>query len=222
MGKRIYITESQVNYLISQEALLNEGVSEIINLIKSGKLSTSAIKDLVKKGLITASLAVAVMQGIDGLTANAVESPEPDSAIENVADDWVLAADDVVVTVYNAVKEQCNSDPSLTASMFKINLDDPASHRIVALERTFRKELGLEYGDVIKIEGTYRGKQDGIYRVEDTMNKRFAGQHKVDVLVDNDIRYGGTTPDKPAKLYILRDPSKTSHYINQMAPEASK
>ena len=31
----------------------------------------------------------------------------------------------VTCTVYNAVAEQCNSDPSHTASMFKLDLKNP-------------------------------------------------------------------------------------------------
>lgn len=54
------------------------------------------------------------------------------------------------------------------------------------MERTFMKELGVKYGDVVKIEGT--GKYDGVWQIQDTMNKRFAGQHKIDILTTN--KYG--------------------------------
>lgn len=138
------------------------------------------------------------------------------------ADQWALAADDVIVTVYNAVKGQCNNDPAHTASMFRLNLQDVASHKIMAMERTFMKELGLKYGDVVKLEGTYKGLQDGIYQIQDTMNKRFAGKHKVDILVPNNVKFGGTAKGTTAKIYTLKNPDDTAVFKADMAPEFSK
>ena len=56
------------------------------------------------------------------------------------------------------------------------------------MERTMMQKYDLHYGDIVKIEGT--GKLDGIYQIQDTMNKRFAGQNKIDILVNQDIKYG--------------------------------
>ena len=50
------------------------------------------------------------------------------------------------------------------------------------------KKYGLRYGDIVKIEGT--DKLDGVYQIQDTMNKRFAGKNKIDILVNQDIKYG--------------------------------
>lgn len=101
---------------------------------------------------------------------------------------WKTVSSDVIATVYNAVPAQCNNDVQHTASMFKLNLSDVLSQRVIAMERTFMKELGLKYGDVIYIEGT--GKWDGPWQIQDTMNKRFAGMHKIDILVPRNIRTG--------------------------------
>ena len=101
--------------------------------------------------------------------------------------------------------------------MFRLNLNDVLSHRIIAMERTFMKELGLAYGDVVKIEGT--GKWDGVWQIQDTMNKRFAGQHKIDILVPNNIKLGQWNN---IKLYVLKDKSLTSNYRSQMAPQIKK
>ena len=87
------------------------------------------------------------------------------------------------------------------------------------MERTMMSEFGLKYGDIVKIEGTYNGVQDGIYQIQDTMNKRFAGQHKVDVLVPNNVKHGGTLKDTPAKIYVLNDNSNEATYRLDMAPE---
>ena len=51
--------------------------------------------------------------------------------------EWILIAENVEATVYNAVPEQCDNDPLYTASMFRLNLDDVYSHRIIAMEKTF-------------------------------------------------------------------------------------
>ena len=101
---------------------------------------------------------------------------------------WDLLADDVTATVYNAVPEQCNADFMHTASMFLIDTADVLSHRIIAMERTMMAEYGVRYGDVVRIEGT--DLWDGEWQVQDTMNRRFAGLHKIDILVPRNIRHG--------------------------------
>lgn len=101
---------------------------------------------------------------------------------------WNLIADDVTATVYNAVPSQCNDDPVHTASMFRLDLDNVESHRIIAMERTMMAEYGISYGDTVLVTGT--GRYDGLWQVQDTMNKRFAGQHKIDFLVPKHIRHG--------------------------------
>lgn len=101
---------------------------------------------------------------------------------------WDLIADDVTATVYNAVPSQCNEDPVHTASMFRLDLDNVESHRIIAMERTMMAEYGISYGDTVLVAGT--GRYDGLWQVQDTMNKRYAGQHKIDFLVPRHIRHG--------------------------------
>lgn len=101
---------------------------------------------------------------------------------------WDLLADDVTATVYNAVPEQCNDDFMHTASMFLIDTADVLSHRIIAMERTMMTEYGVRYGDVVRIEGT--DVWDGEWQVQDTMNRCFAGLHKIDILVPRNICHG--------------------------------
>ena len=103
-------------------------------------------------------------------------------------DDWTLISDDTVATVYNAVPSQCNSDCSHTASMYTLNMDDVLSDRVIAMERTMMTEYGISYGDIVLIEGT--DVWDGVWQVQDTMNRRFAGKHKIDILVPDGIRRG--------------------------------
>ena len=115
--------------------------------------------------------------------------------------DWKLLCNDVEATVYHATPEQCNNDVKNTASMFRLNLEDPESHKIIAMERTMMKQYGLKYGDLVKIEGA--GPRDGIYQIQDTMNKKFAGKHKIDFLINLGSNIGKWNN---VKVYKLMNP----------------
>lgn len=189
---KLYLTESQFQSLINEEAIM-EG---IFNKDMSFDEIVKNVRSLARRGLLTASLIANIVftynlsqtQKNTLETVAQVEQKIEQKAEEKLDDQWTLLADDVKATVYNAVPSQCNSKPNVTASMFKLNLKDVLSHRIIAMERTMMKEYGLKYGDVVKIEGT--GTWDGVWQIQDTMNKRFAGQHKIDILVPNNIRLG--------------------------------
>lgn len=214
MSRTVIITEQQLEEILARE-FLEESLFQ-------GQLDIKKLLKYVAKGYIAALAAITLI----GVAKN-ISQQEKEEAIESVAEtapaeQWALAADDVIVTVYNAVKGQCNNDPTHTASMFRLNLQDVASHKIMAMERTFMKELGLKYGDVVKLEGTYKGLQDGIYQIQDTMNKRFAGKHKVDILVPNNVKFGGTAKGTTAKIYTLKNPDDTAVFKADMAPEFSK
>lgn len=131
--------------------------------------------------------------------------------------DWKLADTNTIATVYNAIPAQCNGDFGHTASMFRLDLYNVLSQRVIAMERTFMKELGVKYGDVVYITGT--GKWDGVWQIQDTMNKRFAGKHKIDILVPENIKYGQWDN---VNLYVLKDKSMTDTYKSQMAPQISE
>lgn len=89
----------------------------------------------------------------------------------------------VTVTVYNAVPEQCNEDPGHTASMFKLDLDNPYKHRIIAVSRDLL--VKYPFGTLIQIEGT---EYAGIYQVQDLMNKRYT--NRIDILINKDMPIG--------------------------------
>ena len=109
-------------------------------------------------------------------------------SIGNVVEEWQLLADDVTATVYNADPSQCNDDYTHTASNYALNMDDIASERIIAIERTMLERFNLAFGDIILVEGA--GSYDGEWRVEDLMNKRFKGQNRIDFLVPQNIQNG--------------------------------
>ena len=203
-GRKIYLTESQFNALMEQQ-ILNESFKSMLQKVAVGAISVS--------------MALSMIAGLEKI--NDVQKEQMKAEVVNAApaEEWKMIADDVVVTVYNAVPAQCNADARHTASMFKLDLKNPEAHKIIAMERTMMSEFGLKYGDIVKIEGTYNGVQDGVYQIQDTMNKRFAGQHKIDVLVSNNVKYGGTLKNSPAKVYVLNDKSNEATYKMDMAPQ---
>ena len=209
---KIILTESQARALLNEEVIMEnffrKGMSfdEILN----------AVKYLAKHKLLTAAIIAGIVayfhlspqqeQQVEQMAqteqvAPEAEPEEPEAPaltreelLANPPGDWEPIANDVLATVYNAVPAQCNNDAVHTASMFKLNLNDVLSHRIIAMERTMMKDYGLKYGDVVCISGVGTTKDgtdlNGLWRIEDTMNKRFAGLHKIDILVPNDTTLG--------------------------------
>lgn len=91
----------------------------------------------------------------------------------------------VVATIYHAVPEQCNSDYLTTASLKKINPANPAIHRWIAVSRDLEK-LGFTFGKKVCVSGA--GEMDGIWTIEDRMNKRWT--KRIDFLVNTSKRGG--------------------------------
>lgn len=199
---KLILTEQQLTTLLCEEALMES----IFHKGMSFDEIVAAVKKLGMKGLLTASLIMNIvfMFGLNDMQKKTLENI---AKIEHRAEEkracmfdneegkwiknpeaWQEVSDDALATVYNAVPGQCNDDVSHTASMFTLNLKDVLSQRVIAMERTFMAELGLKYGDVVFVEGT--GKWDGPWQIQDTMNKRFAGMHKIDILVPNNIKTG--------------------------------
>lgn len=226
---KLILTEQQLTTILCEEALMESmfhkgmSFSEIL----------SAVKTLGKKGLLTASIImnIVLMFGLNNAQKMALENvAKVEQAIENRkscefnAEEgkweknpaaWSEVSNDALATVYNAVPSQCNNDVLHTASMFKLNLGDVLSQRVIAMERTFMKELGLKYGDVVYVEGT--GKWDGPWQIQDTMNKRFAGMHKIDILVPRNIKTGKWNG---VKISIPTSEQFKEHAKSMMAPSA--
>ncbi len=95
----------------------------------------------------------------------------------------------VTVTVYNAVPEQTNGNPLVTADRSKIDLEklNNGTLRWCAVSRDLLKTGGLRYGDKIKIESDDQ-RISGIWEVHDTMHKRY--ENYVDLLMPTHIRTG--------------------------------
>jgi len=97
----------------------------------------------------------------------------------------ILAFTFVTATVYHADPKQCNADFLTTASMQKINPSNPAGHRWIAVSRDLEK-LGFVFGVKVKVEGA--GDLDGIWTIQDRMNKRYS--KRIDFLVNKTRKYG--------------------------------
>ena len=96
MSRNIIITEQQLEELIARQ-FLEESFFQ-------GQLDVKKLLTYVAKGYIAALAAITLI----GVAKNISEKQKED-AIESIAeaapiDQWELAADDVIVTVYNAVK----------------------------------------------------------------------------------------------------------------------
>lgn len=219
--KIIYLTEQQAKQLKLIES--SKVLCESLLNIKNKEDMKAKIKKFLTKGISIAAIVSALMMsykmgyeeamGIVGTVYDEIA----DTIKDEKTNTWELIADDVFATVYNAEPKQCNNDITHTASMFRLNLKDVLSHRIIAMERTMMAKFGLKYGDIVKIEGT--GKWDGEWQIQDTMNKRFAGQHKIDILIPKSAGLGKWDN---VKVYKLSNPEEQEEFKQQMAPQLSK
>lgn len=91
----------------------------------------------------------------------------------------------VTATIYHAVPEQTNADYLTTASLKKINKHNPQGHRWIAVSRDLER-LGFVFGTLVCVSGA--GDMDGIWRVEDRMNRRW--KRKIDFLVNEEMKFG--------------------------------
>ena len=98
----------------------------------------------------------------------------------------------VKVTTYTISPRQTDATPTITASGFNVGWKNPKKHRVIAISRDLKQRF--KFGSYVRLEGC--GKYDGVYRIEDLMNKRF--KNRIDILINPN--------DKPtmfaqAKLY---------------------
>ena len=121
---------------------------------------------------------------------------------ERVDPEWELLSDKMTATVYNMTPEQCNADCTHTASMFVLDKDEPELHRIIAMDRGSMNKYGLKYGTLVRLEGC--GDRDGVYQIQDTMNKRYNNMGCIDILVDHDTKFGKWDN---VKVYKLANPA---------------
>jgi 3D (Asp-Asp-Asp) domain-containing protein len=67
----------------------------------------------------------------------------------------------------------------------KINADAPEKHRWIAVSRDL-EPLGFTFGRKVNVTGA--GEMDGVWTIEDRMNKRY--KKRIDFLVNKRKKYG--------------------------------
>ena len=92
----------------------------------------------------------------------------------------------VTLTTYSPIEGETDSTPNITASGFKIDLNNPKKHKIIAVSRDLKRKW--KFNQKVRIRKA--GKYNGVYTVKDVMNKRH--KKRIDILV-------GLT-EKPIKL----------------------
>ena len=96
------------------------------------------------------------------------------------------------LTIYNPSMSQCDSDPLVTASNMRIDVQKlrQGSIRWMAISRDMLKRWGgrLNYGDTVQLRAEDPA-IDGNWVIQDTMNKRF--KNRGDLLFDSALRSSG-------------------------------
>jgi len=91
----------------------------------------------------------------------------------------------VTATIYHATPAQTDSTPDITATNFKINMDNPELHRIIAVSRDLEAK-GFKMNSVVLVSNA--GEMNGLWVIRDRMNKRW--ENRIDFLVDTTMKYG--------------------------------
>ncbi|MCP3685727.1 MAG: hypothetical protein GY861_24025 [bacterium] len=105
--------------------------------------------------------------------------------IPKMGTDFPKMREQVTATIYHAVEGQTDSTPFVTASGKHINPNNPAGHRWIAVSRDL-EPLGFVFGCKVMITGA--GQMNGVYTVQDRMNKRWT--MRIDFLVNESMRGG--------------------------------
>jgi 3D (Asp-Asp-Asp) domain-containing protein len=93
-----------------------------------------------------------------------------------------ISYETVTLTTYTPTVGETDSTPHITASGFKIDTINPKKHRIIAVSRDLKKKW--PFGTKVRIKSAE--KYNGVYTVEDVMNKRY--KNRIDILIGKDDR----------------------------------
>lgn len=100
-------------------------------------------------------------------------------------------SENVTLTTYSPNIHETDSTPGITASGFKIDVENAGDHRIVAISRDLKRK-GWKFNKKVKVSGA--GKYNGIYTIKDLMNGRH--RKRVDILIDKD--------EKPTRMKNIK------------------
>jgi 3D (Asp-Asp-Asp) domain-containing protein len=101
----------------------------------------------------------------------------------------------VTATIYHATPFQTDSTPDRTATNFKINMNNPELHRIIAVSRDLEAK-GFKMNSIVVVSNA--GDMNGLWVVRDRMHKRWT--NRIDFLVDETLK-GGKWNNVKIKLY---------------------
>ena len=90
----------------------------------------------------------------------------------------------VVATLYNALPQQTDSSPLITANGSKINELCPELHRWIAVSPDLLKNF--PFGECVKVENA--GEMSGTWKIMDVMNPRY--ENYIDFLVEDTRKLG--------------------------------
>ena len=127
---KIILSENQIQSIIRQQLIENQ----LINEGNMGMLEKS-IYSLMFMGLLSVETLYQYLQHnpyIPEQQKEIIIQDAEDFEEYQEKEMWREIANDAIITVYNAVPAQCNADCGTTASGFKLNLNNVASHKIVA------------------------------------------------------------------------------------------
>lgn len=121
----------------------------------------------------------------------------------------------VLATMYSPEVSQCDKDPLITAGMYRIPPDKASEQKWIAMSRDLISRWGgnFRYGDMVEIKGA--GHKDGIYRVVDTMNKRFT--NRIDFL-----ETAGTQQYKFNQVTLTKIEWKTNNITQSESQQAER
>jgi 3D (Asp-Asp-Asp) domain-containing protein len=100
---------------------------------------------------------------------------------EEIVIDEISFKKNVTLTIYRPIGVETDSTPNVTASGFKIDTTNAFNHKIIAVSRNLFHS-GYTFNKKVKVSNA--GFYDGVYVVQDLMNKRH--ENRIDILVDND------------------------------------
>ncbi len=89
----------------------------------------------------------------------------------------------VTLTTYSVTEGETDDSPTITASGFEIDEDNPKKHRIIAVSRDLKRKL--RFGEKVILSNA--GRFNGIWYVRDLMNNRF--KNKIDVLINENEKH---------------------------------
>ncbi len=133
--------------------------------------------------IISISLGYTAHLILDRETEDDTSLTSKEDLCENLPGHYVSA------TYYNPVAEQCWGDPLVTASGKRIDLEKLKRDEIkwIAVSRDLLAHYN--YGDKVMLSCSDDPSIEGIYTIEDTMNKRF--KNKIDLLWHTDKKGKG-------------------------------